>query len=383
MSFGVYIHWPFCLAKCPYCDFNSHVHDTIDHDVWTQSYLKEIEHTAHLLPNKTVDTVFFGGGTPSLMKPQQIDAILNKIKSVWKTRPDWEVTLEANPTSVEIQKFQDFRAAGINRVSVGIQSLNEDDLRFLGRKHSVREARAALDVAGQTFDRFSFDLIYARPNQTIQRWQQELDEALKIAKTHISLYQLTIEQGTPFYTQHARGEFKIPDQDHGADLYDVTQDVMTKHGLPAYEISNHAAEDQQSQHNLIYWRYKDYAGIGPGAHGRITFNGQKKATRTHRAPEIWLDRVSKTGHGYQPFEDVNEMQRVQECLMMGLRLSEGVPWERLHQEYGSDAKQMLNIKNIQHLISENIMQDDGVTLSATTAGRRCLNAVLPYILRHT
>lgn len=380
MSFGVYVHWPFCQSKCPYCDFNSHVHEKIDHDQWTQAYLREIEHTSHLMPGRVVDTVFFGGGTPSLMKPEQIDAILTKIKSSWKTNPNWEVTLEANPTSVEIGKFQGFKDAGINRVSLGIQSFNEDDLKFLGRKHNATEAKQALDIAAKTFERFSFDLIYARPNQTVAAWEAELNEALSIAKTHLSLYQLTIEQGTPFYTQHARGDFKIPDQDLGADLYDATQVILDKQGMPAYEVSNHAIPGQESRHNLIYWRYGDYAGIGPGAHGRLTMNGEKKATRTHRAPEIWLERVAKDNHGYHPFEDVTRQQRVQECLMMGLRLSEGVPWQRVHDEYGGDAREFLSSDKLDRLIDEGMLVDDGKTITATATGRKCLNAVLGYWL---
>ena len=302
--FGVYVHWPFCKAKCPYCDFNSHVNDSIDHEKWAQSYLREIDHVAAMTPGRHVTSIFFGGGTPSLMQPQTVERILNHIHKVWPVANDVEITLEANPTSVENKKLQDFKTAGINRVSIGVQSLREHDLKFLGREHSASEAVNAIQIANDLFDRVSFDLIYARPDQKISVWREELQEAVQYVTGHLSLYQLTIEQGTPFYTQHARGEFRIPEQDQAGEFYEVTQEILEKAGLSAYEISNHAVEGQESAHNLTYWRYGDYAGIGPGAHGRLSIDGQKFAARTHRAPDIWLGKVSNDGHGFHPFEEV-------------------------------------------------------------------------------
>lgn len=270
MSFGIYIHWPFCKSKCPYCDFNSHVSERIEHSRWTAAYLKEIDVWADLTKGRVVDTVFFGGGTPSLMQADTVAEILAHIQKKWQVSNNWEVTLEANPTSFETEKFRDFYAAGVNRVSIGVQSLYEEDLKFLGREHSPDQARFAISEAQKIFSRVSFDLIYARPKQTLDAWRAELNEAIHMASGHMSLYQLTIEQGTPFHTRHARGEFKIPEQDLAADLFDMTQEMMSSAGMPAYEISNHAAEGQESRHNLIYWRYDDYAGIGPGAHGRLS-----------------------------------------------------------------------------------------------------------------
>ena len=325
MSFGVYIHWPFCKSKCPYCDFNSHVHDKIDHAQWRDAYLKDLSHWAELTGVQMVTSIFFGGGTPSLMKPDVVADIIAAIQQKWRVSNDCEITLEANPTSIEIDKLRGFRDAGVNRVSIGVQSLRAADLKFLGREHSPHEAMRAIDMAAKIFDRFSFDLIYARPQQTVAAWTEELHEALSHAGKHLSLYQLTIEQGTPFHTRHARGEFVVPEQNLAADLYDVTQDIMNAAGLPAYEVSNHAASGEESRHNLVYWRYDDYVGIGPGAHGRVTLDGKKYATRAHRAPEKWLELVCQSGHGLMPQEEVSPESQFQERLMMGLRLSEGVP----------------------------------------------------------
>jgi len=297
MLFGIYIHWPFCKSKCPYCDFNSHVSDQIDQVRWRDAYFTSLAYWLPKTQDRKVDTVFFGGGTPSLMNPQTVSDILSFIKEHWATDPDWEVTLEANPTSFEIPKFEAFREGGVNRVSIGVQSLREDDLKFLGREHTLDQARDAIRSAARIFDRSSFDLIYARPNQTLEAWRDELEEALEMAGGHMSLYQLTIERGTPFYTRHARGEFEIPEQDAAADFYDMTQQMMQSAGLPAYEVSNHARAGEESRHNLIYWRYGDYLGIGPGAHGRITMEGQKFALRDHRAPDVWLSRVQDVGVG--------------------------------------------------------------------------------------
>ncbi len=381
MTYGIYCHWPFCLSKCPYCDFNSHVHDAIDHERWKISYLRELEHAASLSAGRIVDTVFFGGGTPSLMKPDTVAAIIEKIKSLWPVANDLEITLEANPTSVEAEKFKAFKAAGINRVSLGIQAFNASDLKFLGRTHDTAQAKAAIELAASTFDRFSFDLIYARPGQSVAAWQAELKEALELAVGHLSLYQLTIEQGTPFYIQHQRGEFRIPEQELAADLYDATQETLDAAGLPAYEVSNHARPGQESRHNLIYWRYGDYAGIGPGAHGRLTINEEKFATRAHRAPDIWLNNVDTVGHGWHPFEAIDRKQRTLEALMMGLRLREGVPWARLSSEYGGDPFEVIDAKKLQTLIEEGLMERNNETLRTTAQGLKKLNGVLSYLLR--
>ncbi len=380
MAFGIYVHWPFCLSKCPYCDFNSHVHDTIDHEAFARAYLKEINYIADMTKGRTVETVFFGGGTPSLMKPETVRMILDAIKSHWNIAPDWEVTLEANPTSSEAEKFKAFKAAGANRLSLGIQSLRPEDLKFLGRTHDTEQAKGAIQMAADNFDRFSFDLIYARPQQSLEAWKEELREALQIAAGHISLYQLTIEKNTPFFIQHARGEFKIPAEELAADFYDATEEIMNASGFETYEVSNYARPGQQSRHNLIYWRYGDYAGIGPGAHGRLTLDGKKYATRTHRAPDIWLQRVEANGHSHHEFELIEPVQRLQEAMMMGLRLEEGVPLSRLQSEYGDDPLEIIEQRKISKLCDEGLLIFENDIIRATHAGRKCLNGVLDYLL---
>lgn len=380
MSFGVYVHWPFCLSKCPYCDFNSHVHDTIDHKQWVKSYLREIEYIAEMTKGRTVETVFFGGGTPSLMEPETVHEILSAIQKHWTVSPDWEVTLEANPTSSEAEKFKAFKQAGVNRLSLGIQSLREDDLKFLGRTHDIAQAKGAIELAANTFDRFSFDLIYARPQQTVEQWTAELKEALAMAVGHISLYQLTIEKNTPFFIRHARGEFKVPEEELGADFYDATEEVMAQEGFQSYEVSNYARAGEQSRHNLIYWRYGDYAGIGPGAHGRLALDGKKYATRTHRAPDIWLERTLQNGHAHHKFEFIDHLQRLQEAMMMGLRLSEGVPVARLTEEYQGDIFEVLSKEKISKLQNEGLLIFENGIIRATHEGRKCLNGVLNYLL---
>ena len=353
--------------------------ERIDHIRWTESYLREMDYLASLTKGRIVDTVFFGGGTPSLMQAETVAEILAGIQKRWQVSNNWEVTLEANPTSFETEKFKDFYGAGVNRVSIGVQSLYEDDLKFLGREHSPTQAKFAITEAQKIFPRVSFDLIYARPKQTMEAWKKELGEAIHMASGHMSLYQLTIEQGTPFFTRHARGEFQIPEQDLAADLYDMTGDMMTAAGYPAYEISNYASEGQESRHNLIYWRYDDYAGIGPGAHGRLTQGNQKFATRGHRAPDIWLDMVDKQGHGMHPFEPVQFLAKYQECLMMGLRLREGVPLSRLVDAYGAPIDKILDPSRLANLVKEDILEDHKDILKTTKQGFRCLNAVLAYL----
>ena len=378
--FGIYIHWPFCASKCPYWDFNSHVRQRIDQHVWADAYAREIEHYAALTKGKIVTSVFFGGGTPSLMEPDTAASVIAAIRKHWPMANDCEITLEANPTSIEADKFAGFRGAGIDRVSVGVQALNDADLKFLGRQHNKDQALRALDIARNTFDRYSFDLIYARPNQTPQAWETELREAMNYAGGHLSLYQLTIEKGTPFYTQYSRGDFSIPTNDEGGELYEITQRVLEDHGLPAYEISNHASEGQQSRHNLTYWRYYDYVGIGPGAHGRLTIDGKKVGTRGHRAPEIWLDKVAKDGHGSHPYEAIDTDQRFAEMLMMGLRLREGIKLSRFAEETGQSLETYTPQTKLQSMIDEGYITVTDTTITATQDGRQRLNGLLDYLL---
>lgn len=379
-QFGIYVHWPFCASKCPYCDFNSHVADTIDHDAWRNAYKKEISHFAGLSGGRTVTSIFFGGGTPSLMEPATAGLVIDEIQRHWRISNDCEITLEANPTSAEIEKFKSFQIAGINRVSIGVQSLIERDLDFLGRKHDSGGAKRAIESAAQVFDRYSFDLIYARPEQTVSEWERELREAIALAGDHLSLYQLTIEKGTPFYMRHERGDFKIPDEEIAGDLYEITQTLLEEAGMPAYEVSNHAIAGQESRHNLTYWRYTDYVGIGPGAHGRLTVDGKKQATRGHRAPDIWLQKVAEQGHGAHEFESLSNRDRFTECLMMGLRLEEGIPVARLEAEGGDEFKNLIDAKKIEALRGEGLLNFDGQILQATKAGLQRLNGVLAYLL---
>jgi putative oxygen-independent coproporphyrinogen III oxidase len=378
--FGIYVHWPFCASKCPYCDFNSHVREHIDENAWRDAYLTELRHYASLTEGRTVDSIFFGGGTPSLMHPNTTQAIIDEVSKLWRVKNNIEVTLEANPTSVEAEKFKAFRQAGVNRVSMGIQALNDPDLQFLGRQHNAQEAIKAIKIASSTFDRFSFDLIYARPQQTVSAWTAELKEALQYAVGHLSLYQLTIEEGTPFYTRYNRGEFTIPNDEEGAALYEATQEVLSLNGMPSYEVSNHARPDEESRHNLVYWRYGDYVGVGPGAHGRLTLNDEKWGTRAHRAPEIWLKRVQENGHGAHPHELVDRNARLIECLMMGMRLKEGVPLSRLNEESGSDWRLTINQDKVRLMIEEGMLQLDNDNIAATPQGLQRLNALLAYLL---
>ncbi len=374
-GFGLYVHWPFCAAKCPYCDFNSHVTAHVDHGRWARALVSELRRNAARTPDRVLNTVFFGGGTPSLMDPSTVDAILLEARSLWPAANDMEVTLEANPTSVEAGKFRAFRDAGVNRVSMGVQALNDADLRRLGRLHSAEEAMAAFDVARNIFDRVSFDLIYARQGQTLVDWQAELRRALALAVDHLSLYQLTIEPGTAFGDRHARGGLRdLPDDDIAADMYDATQEICESHGMPAYEVSNHAAPGAESRHNLIYWRYGDYVGIGPGAHGRITGPHGRLATETHRMPGQWLAQ-SEAGNGDSLTEPLSLADQAAEYLMMSLRLSEGTDRARL-KRLGLEPE----ATTLQHLSGLGLLRVTETSLSATMAGRRVLNAVLRDLL---
>jgi oxygen-independent coproporphyrinogen-3 oxidase len=330
MPFGVYVHWPFCAQKCPYCDFNSHVRfGGWDEARFLAAYKREIDGIADLIGARTVSSIFFGGGTPSLMQPATTAAILDHIAKRWGIAPDAEITLEANPNSVEAARFRGFREAGVNRVSIGVQSLRDDELRKLGRIHTVAEAKAALDVARSTFDRFSFDLIYARPKQTAEDWRAELTEALSLAGDHLSLYQLTIEPDTPYAALHAVGKLAIPDDDAARVLYEITDELTAARGLSAYEVSNYARPGAESRHNLLYWRYGEYAGIGPGAHGRILVEGERSATVTEKNPEAWAARVEAAGTGVIETTELTRAEQADEMLLMGLRLSEGVDLDQL------------------------------------------------------
>jgi oxygen-independent coproporphyrinogen-3 oxidase len=343
----VYVHWPFCLSKCPYCDFNSHVrHGGIDEARFLHAYKREIATIAARTPGRIVSSIFFGGGTPSLMQPQTVAAILDAIGKHWIVAPDVEVTLEANPTSVEAERFRGFRAAGVNRVSLGVQALYDDALKALGRLHSAREALDAVAIARKYFERYSFDLIYARSGQTPQQWAGELRRAIAESAEHLSLYQLTIEQGTPFFTLQSLGKLQTPDEDTARALYDTTQEICAEAGLPAYEISNHARPGAQSRHNLVYWRGDEYAGIGPGAHGRLEDGRKRIATATEKKPESWLMRVEMLGHGLIEDETLTSEERADEYLLMGLRLSEGIDLARYESFAGRplDAERIALLK---------------------------------------
>jgi len=373
-AFGVYVHWPFCLSKCPYCDFNSHVrHAAIDEARFVRAFETEIATTAARAPGRTVSTIFFGGGTPSLMQPQSVGAILDAIGKHWRVAPDVEVTLEANPTSVEATRFRGYRSAGVNRVSLGVQSLDDAQLRNLGRTHTADEALAAVAIARQAFERYSFDLIYARPGQTTDAWRAELERAISEAAEHLSLYQLTIEDGTPFATLHGSGKLVIPDADAARTLYDLTQEICAARGLPAYEISNHARAGAESRHNLIYWRYHEYAGIGPGAHGRLLVDDTRHATATERRPESWLMRVEAGGDGLVTDDALAPEEEADEFLLMGLRLAEGIDPAR----YRVLAGRTLDADRIASLKGDGFVE---VTregrLRVTSSGFPILNAVV-------
>lgn len=428
---ALYVHWPFCLHKCPYCDFNSHVRDTIETKRWQQALLTELDYFAAHTNYSEVTSIFFGGGTPSLMAPETVAAILKKAAEHWSFTPDIEITLEANPTSVEAEKFRHFREAGINRLSLGVQSLREESLRFLGRQHSVTEAKAAIRLARETFPRFTFDLIYARPEQTPKDWEAELEEALEEATEHLSVYQLTIEPGTQFHHRYHAGAFRLPRDESSEAMYFLTQEKLEKAGLPAYEISNHARPGSESRHNLTYWHYGDYIGIGPGAHGRILFphsppggesafqskaeemlvGGITKAehhphgfaeladarqqqtpllpqggamytanahyaTATLRSPEKWLQQVEAKGHGLDTCHTLNEATRLEECLMMGLRLKRGIPRERFPALFGQEPEALLPANALSQLKAADLLICDEQSLRTTTKGFFVLNTIL-------
>lgn len=375
-GFGLYIHWPFCQSKCPYCDFNSHVAAEVDQNRWIRAYSSEIQRYAAQTGPRVLNTIFFGGGTPSLMLPETVDAILSEVRKNWPLANDLEVTLEANPGSVEAGRFKGYADAGVNRVSMGVQALNDRDLKRLGRLHSVSEARQAFDIAQKYFDRVSFDLIYARQDQTVSDWQAELSEALSMAVDHLSLYQLTIEEGTAFGDRYNAGKLKgLPEDDDAVDMYLATQEICDKAGMSAYEVSNHAQKGQESRHNLIYWRYGDYVGIGPGAHGRLTLGGKRFATETHHAPTAWL-MAAETSSGESLRTELSGEDQAVEYLMMSLRLSEGSNIERYQSLSGIE----LDAQKLESLTSMGLISIEDDTLRATTEGRPVLNGILRELL---
>ncbi|WP_374015444.1 radical SAM family heme chaperone HemW [Phaeobacter sp. A36a-5a] len=375
-GFGLYIHWPFCQAKCPYCDFNSHVTAQIDQTRWAAAYRAEMLRAAPELSGRVLNTIFFGGGTPSLMHPDTVASIIETAREIWPFSNDIEISLEANPTSVEAGRFAGYRDAGVNRISMGIQALNDDDLRRLGRLHNVAEAQKAFDVARNCFDRVSFDLIYARQGQTLTDWRQELDQALSMAIDHLSLYQLTIEEGTAFGDRYAKGKLRdLPSDDNAAEMYLATQEICDNHGLPAYEISNHARPGAESRHNLIYWRYGDYLGIGPGAHGRLTIGGQRYATETYLQPGAWLNAAERTT-GETSRTQLTSEEFSAEYMMMGMRLVEGLDSDRFQEISGRS----LPAERISDLADIGMIEISGNRLRATDSGRAVLNAVLRELL---
>jgi putative oxygen-independent coproporphyrinogen III oxidase len=376
-KFGVYVHWPYCAFKCPYCDFNSHVRTQIDEKAWTSGILSELRWTAALQGNvrPAVETIFFGGGTPSLISGASVAAVIDEIATLWPVAPDVEITLESNPASAEAKRFADYRTAGVNRLSLGVQALNDDDLKFLGRLHNVAEAKSALAMACNAFERVSLDLIYARPRQTVSAWSNELREALAFGTEHLSLYQLTIEPGTPFAALARTGALATPDDESAAALYETTQDITEAAGRPAYEISNHARPGAECRHNLLYWRYGDYAGVGPGAHGRLSIRGRRLATCCEKLPERWREKIAREGNGLIEQTDVSAEDSSREHLLMNLRLTEGLDLADYRMRWDRD----LDSGRIAPLIEEGLLRRDADRLVITPRGRLVLNAVISAI----
>ncbi len=376
-GFGLYIHWPFCQAKCPYCDFNSHVAASIDQSRWAEAFLWNLDRLADETDGRILETVYFGGGTPSLMLPSTVDVILSKVRSRWRMVNDVEITLEANPSSVEADRFLGYRDAGVNRVSLGVQALNETDLKALGRLHSVSEARKAIEVAQSVFDRVSFDLIYARQNQSEEAWKAELRQALAIGTDHLSLYQLTVEESTAFASRLAVGGLKgLPDEDLSVAMFEITQELTSAAGLPAYEVSNHARPGEESRHNLIYWNGGDYLGCGPGAHGRLSKDRFCLATAETSQPGAWLSAVSRETPPEQPREKISETDRAEEMLMMGLRLTRGVDLSRIELLLGT----AIDREKLQSFQNDRLLELAGNQLRTTASGRLVLNAILRDLL---
>ncbi|MGN6517623.1 MAG: radical SAM family heme chaperone HemW [Rhizomicrobium sp.] len=376
-GFGIYVHWPFCAAKCPYCDFNSHVRARIEEDAWTDAIVRELEHVAAWQGGERpiVETIFFGGGTPSLMSGKAVGTAIDTIARLWRMANDVEITLESNPASADAGRFRDYRAGGVNRVSLGVQALNDKDLKMLGRLHDVAEAKSALGMAMNTFDRVSLDLIYARPDQTAQAWRDELKEALAFGTGHLSLYQLTIEPATPFATLARTGSLVPLDDDNAASLYEITQELAEAAGRPAYEISNHAKPGEESRHNLLYWRYGQYAGVGPGAHGRLDIGGKRIATMTEKLPERWQQAVSRRGHGIVEESEVPRADAAREHLLMNLRLAEGLDLAAYRARWNTAP----NAARLAELSEQGFLKTENGRLIATPAGRLVLNRLIAEI----
>jgi oxygen-independent coproporphyrinogen-3 oxidase len=374
---ALYVHWPFCVSKCPYCDFNSHVRESVGQAMWRDALLADLAHEASVLPGRRLGSIFFGGGTPSLMPPTTVAAVLDAAERAWGFEPGIEITLEANPSSVEAARFADIAAAGVNRVSLGLQALDNETLAFLGRAHDVTEGLAALDTAQAVFERVSFDLIYARPDQRLADWHAELARALSFGTEHLSLYQLTIEPGTRFQTEALAGRLVLPDEDRAADLFELTRALTASAGMPAYEISNHARPGAESRHNLTYWRYRDYAGIGPGAHGRRT----GLATQRRRKPENWIDAIARNGHGIEQEDALTPHERAVEAMLMGLRLAEGIDLARIAALGERPIGELADLPAIERLVVQGLLAHDGSRLAATDAGMPVLNAILGEIVR--
>ena len=377
-SAAIYVHWPFCLKKCPYCDFNSHVRDTVSHENWRGALLQEIETMAGHFPNLQASSIFFGGGTPSLMEPETVAAVIESVRSHWKPADNIEITLEANPSSVEADRFRAYRTAGVNRLSVGIQSLKDDVLKFLGRLHSAKEALQALKVAQDNFERVTFDLIYARPEQTLTEWRTELNEALSFGTDHLSLYQLTIEEGTAFHHQFQRGKFTLPDEDKAADLFELTQELTEAAGKPAYETSNHAAPGQRSRHNLAYWQGDPYIGIGPGAHGRLPsdIHGEAFAHAQIKRPENWLDAVVSRGTGMETLERISAKDRAIEAILTGLRLKDGIDLNVWRRKFGQRFGDIVNLQTLNDVQEGGYINYTPNRLALTSSGMPLLNFIL-------
>ncbi|WP_447954367.1 radical SAM family heme chaperone HemW [Sphingopyxis chilensis] len=374
---ALYVHWPFCVSKCPYCDFNSHVRESVDQTVWRGALLADLRHEAALLPDRRAGSIFFGGGTPSLMPPATVARVIAEAEALWGLADDVEITLEANPNSVEVANFADLAAAGVNRVSIGVQSFDAEVLEFLGRAHSEDEARRAIATAQEHFARVSFDLIYARPGQTMAAWESELAGALAFGTDHLSLYQLTIEPGTRFATLAAKGDLTIPDGDTAADLFDATQAMTRSAGLPRYEVSNHALIGQESRHNLAYWRYADYAGVGPGAHGRRL--GQ--ATERHKKPENFIAAVTRNGHGLKVEADLPAQERATEAMLMGLRLTEGIDLARIEARSGLPRDAFVDGEAVARLEKQGLMRSEGARLAVTDDGILLLDSILSEVVK--
>ncbi|ABS65180.1 putative oxygen-independent coproporphyrinogen III oxidase [Parvibaculum lavamentivorans DS-1] len=375
-GFGVYVHWPFCQSKCPYCDFNSHVVANVDQARWAKALTRELQYMRGLTGPRSVRSIFFGGGTPSLTEPATVEAVLTQIAALWTVEQGAEITLEANPTSVEAARFRGYRKAGVNRLSLGVQSLDDRELKFLGRLHTADEALRAIALARETFPRLSFDLIYARPGQTKEKWTAELRAALAHAVDHLSLYQLTIEEETAFARLYEKGAFKLPGEDEAAELYALTGEIAAEAGLSAYEVSNYARPGAEARHNLVYWRYGDYAGVGPGAHGRISTEGKRLATRTLRMPGAWIENVERDGHGLEASEEIPGAAQGDEMMLMGLRLEEGVSLAR----YAALAGKEIAAPRIGNLIADGLLMRNGDIIRTTPQGRLVLDALLARLL---